>query len=84
MKDKQLFTVYQIENGFYARMTDGSMVIGNTLSELCLAATAKATDIVVQKGDDDDDEGDVFKDIAEEDDDEEVPVKKPTQWKKVT
>lgn len=42
--DRSLFTVFQVDNGFYARMADGTMVVGGTLSEVCAAASGKAAE----------------------------------------
>ena len=41
MADKQLFVVWQGTNGFYAKLSNGSTVIGATMQELCAAAQAE-------------------------------------------
>ena len=48
MRDRELFTIFKAENGFYARMENGSTVVGATLSEVCAAASACATDAAIR------------------------------------
>lgn len=38
----QLFTVFQVKNGFIAVLEDGTTVVGNTLSEVCTNAGAES------------------------------------------
>jgi hypothetical protein len=48
---KQIFTVYEVANGFVAEVEGGGTVIGKTLSETCDAAQAQTAHMKIQ-GDD--------------------------------
>lgn len=39
---KELFSIYQVDNGFLGELQSGGLVIGATLSEVCAAAQAQA------------------------------------------
>jgi len=44
MSDRPLFQMFQAKNGFYARMPNGEIVLGMTMTEACEAACAAATE----------------------------------------
>lgn len=52
-QDEELFKVYRAANGFYARMNDGQIVVGSTLSDACTAAQAQVAERVLLDNDDD-------------------------------
>ena len=48
---KELFTIYEVDNGFLGELTSGGLVIGATLSEACSAAQAQVATAELLKGD---------------------------------
>lgn len=51
-QDEELFRIYRAANGFYARMNDGQIVVGTTLSDACTAAQAQVAERVLLDDDD--------------------------------
>jgi len=51
--DTEIFVVFKAKNGFYARMRNGELVVGMSLSEVCTAAQAAATDAAIREDDED-------------------------------
>lgn len=47
MSDGLVFSVFTAANGFYAKMPDGRLVVGMTLSEVCTAAQAAAAEAAI-------------------------------------
>jgi hypothetical protein len=47
MAERALFEVFQVKNGFFARMKNGEIVVANTLAGICEVAAAAAVEAVV-------------------------------------
>lgn len=48
---KELFSIYQVDNGFLGELQSGGLVIGATLSEVCAAAQAQAATAALMEDD---------------------------------
>jgi hypothetical protein len=81
-KPHQLFTVSQVANGFIATFPDGTMLVGSTLSDACVAAQAQCTDRAVRE-DEETDSMEAMKKVWDDEEDEEVDEIAEKVWKKL-